>query len=106
MPNSKKQTTKKRTNASTAQVSKSKLKVAKGKGNGKTTTHRDYIPAEARITKLVKENPRREGTIGHESFSVIKSGMTVEQYVAKGGRRKDLRWDLDHEYVKLETKAS
>ena len=53
------------------------------------------------ITKLVDENPRREGTAGHTSFGVIKNGMTYEQYIAKGGRRKDLAWDEAHKYVKV-----
>lgn len=57
------------------------------------------------ITKLVAENPRREGSIGHKSFSLIKNGMTYEQYISAGGRRSDLAFDKSKGYVKL-SKAS
>lgn len=54
-----------------------------------------------KITKLAKDNPRRQGTAGHKSFSLINNGMTYEQYVAAGGRRQDLAFDLAHKYVSL-----
>lgn len=54
-----------------------------------------------KISKLVKENPRREGSIGHKSFALIQNGMTYEQYIAKGGRRQDLAFDLAKKNVKL-----
>lgn len=59
------------------------------------------ISADAKIIKLVKTNPRIEGTFGHKSFSLIKNGMTVAQYQSKGGRRKDLHWDLSHGFVQV-----
>ncbi len=54
-----------------------------------------------KITKLVKENPRQKGTHGFRSFALIKNGMTYEQYLAAGGRRNDLAWDVAHKYVKV-----
>lgn len=54
-----------------------------------------------KITKLVKDNPRRKGTWGWKSFNLIKSGMTYEQYLAAGGRRNDLAWDVRHKNVKV-----
>ena len=65
-------------------------------GAGRESTYAGKV-----ITKLVDENPRREGTAGFKSFAVIKNGMTYEQYIAKGGRRKDLAWDEAHKYVKV-----
>lgn len=53
------------------------------------------------ITKLVKDNPRREGTLGHKAWGILRSGMTYEQYIAAGGERKHLAWDLEHKYVSL-----
>lgn len=51
-----------------------------------------------------KANPRRDGTIGHKSYSVMMKnpGMTVGQFIEKGGRLKDLNWDIAHNYVRLE----
>jgi hypothetical protein len=54
-----------------------------------------------RITRQTKDNPRREGTFGFKSFALIKDGMTYEDYIAKGGRRKDLDWDVKHGFVKV-----
>jgi hypothetical protein len=54
-----------------------------------------------KITKLSHENPRREGTHGHKSFAAIKNGMTYEAYIAAGGRRNDLAYDVAHKYVKV-----
>lgn len=53
------------------------------------------------IRKLVKDNPRRKGTAGFKSFTLIRPGMTYEQYLAAGGRRQDLAWDITHKYVKV-----
>jgi hypothetical protein len=48
-----------------------------------------------------KKNPRREGTHGHRSFSLIKEGMLVEDYFTAGGRSNDLAWDIDHKFVEV-----
>jgi hypothetical protein len=56
------------------------------------------------IIKDVKGNPRRESTWGFQSFALIKNGMSLDNYITKGGRMKDLRWDLAHGYCHLEEK--
>lgn len=53
------------------------------------------------IKKLVKDNPRREGTHGFKSFALITAGMTYEAYLAAGGRRQDLAWDVRHQFVRV-----
>lgn len=78
-----------------------------GNGNGKTTKKpsasvaRTFLDHDLKIVKKATANPRREGTHGFESFALIKSGMTIAQFVAKGGRLRDLHWDLSHDYVEL-----
>ena len=54
-----------------------------------------------KIMKLVKDNPRRAGTHGHASFALIKSGMSVDSYLNKGGRMQDLKWELERDRLKL-----
>lgn len=54
------------------------------------------------IRKVATGNPRREGSLGYKSWEVLKSGMTYEKYIAAGGRRTDLAWDLAKGFVKLE----
>lgn len=64
-----------------------------------TVTSPDMI-----IVKDVKANPRKEGTLGHTSWSIIKSGMTVAKFVELGGRTSDLRWDMRKGHLHLSTK--
>ena len=57
--------------------------------------------AGKKIYRLVKENPRREGSIGHHSFSLIRDGMPYEEYIELGGRAGDIKWDVEHSFVEL-----
>lgn len=57
--------------------------------------------AGKKIYKLVKDNPRREGTAGHKSFALIRNGMSYEEYIEAGGRATDLQWDIDHSFTEL-----
>lgn len=74
-----------------------KKAAAEKKGTGGRTSEF----AGKKITKLAKENPRREGTHGHKSFSLIKTGMTYEQYISAGGRRQDLASDVAKGHLKV-----
>lgn len=53
------------------------------------------------IVRLVKENPRREGTEGWKAWNLLHKGMTYDKYLAAGGRRDHLAWDLNKGNVKL-----
>ena len=70
---------------------------AKGKGQGRPRNNPDLV-----IVKVSKENPRKEGTHGWNSWNLLKEGMTVAEYAAAGGRGNDLRWDIDKGFVTLE----
>jgi hypothetical protein len=55
---------------------------------------------EGHIIKSTKaENPRRAGTNGHKSMAIILAfgdkGVSYADFIAAGGRRVDLAWDLD-----------
>lgn len=51
----------------------------------------------------VKTNPRKEGTWGFKSFAIILAtpGLTFEKFIELGGRKNDLAWDLDHDWVEV-----
>jgi hypothetical protein len=95
-------------NTTMATVTKTKSRAKKGakkapkkaSANGASKGRRSQY-AGLRITKIEKTNPRREGTSGHASFALVKSGMTYEQYIAAGGVRRDLEWDVAKGYTKL-----
>jgi hypothetical protein len=49
----------------------------------------------------VASNPRRPDSHGHKSMAIIlrKPGITYEDFLAKGGRNGDLRYDTVHGHV-------
>jgi hypothetical protein len=69
----------------------------------KTDLRNPKIAANAVIKKLVAKNPRRRGTHGYKSFAIIKSGMTYQQFIRRGGRNRDLAWDIAKNRVRLTT---
>jgi hypothetical protein len=46
----------------------------------------------------VATNPRRKDSCGFHSMKIIlrNPGITYEDFVAKGGRPVDVRWDIAH----------
>lgn len=61
------------------------------------------------IVPKVDGNPRRKGSLGFKSFSIIagaRKPMTVETFANKGGRLRDLHYDLNQGHAKLAKKAS
>jgi hypothetical protein len=70
----------------------------KPKSAGKKST---IAKADKKIYKLVKANPRKEGTWGWKSFNLIKDGMSYAEYKAAGGRNNDLSWDISHKFVEV-----
>ena len=54
-----------------------------------------------KITLLVKDNPKREGTNAFDKFALYKKGMTVAEYVALGGSPGDVRYDVEREYISI-----
>lgn len=69
--------------------------------NEKSTRGRTSTLAGKTIVKLSAENPRREGTNGWKSWNLISEGMTYEQFIAAGGRRVDLAWDIKAGHIEL-----
>jgi len=92
-----------------ATKAKSKKTAAKAKnGNGKKkeagAPRVNSELADLIIVKLVKENPRREKTEGWKSWELLKPKMTYAEFIAAGGRNKDLRWDEEKGHLKLSKK--
>jgi hypothetical protein len=54
------------------------------------------------ITLLVTDNPKRVGSAARERFTLYRSGMTVGQFLAAGGLRADISWDVDHGFIRLD----
>jgi hypothetical protein len=78
-------------------AAKTKKKAA-STGTKKTYTRLD---PDKKIRLLAEGNPRREGTAGHKSYSLLTSGMKVSTALEKGARRVDLKWDIAHGNIEL-----
>lgn len=90
-------------NRTTTKAEKSSSKKARGSkkqrnanGAGRTSQF-----AGMRIIRLVKENPRREGSNGYKSWNVIKKGMTYEEFIKAGGNAGSLRKEVALGRVKM-----
>lgn len=72
-----------------------------------TAAERNVLTApEARIFKLVRKNPRKEGSHGFNSWNAItRNGITYAKYLANGGRNRDLRHDILLGRIRVEMPA-
>lgn len=86
--------------ATTKKKATTKKVAAKKEPSGKAPG-RPSQNAGKKIHKLVKENPRREGTPGHKSFALITSGMSYEKYIELGGRPADLNYCIEKGHVEV-----
>jgi hypothetical protein len=57
--------------------------------------------ADSVIKVLVEENPKRKGSEAHARFAKYKDGMTVDEFLKKGGRTIDLNYDVAHKFISL-----
>ena len=76
--------------------SSKKSKSSKRNGAGRVSEF-----AGKTIVRLQKENPRREGSQGWKSWSVIKKGMTYEEFIKAGGSRGSLAKEIKNKRIKL-----
>lgn len=56
-------------------------------------------PDNRKITVLVTENPKRGGAA--ERFDLYKKNNTVDKYVAAGGKREDIAWDVKKGFISV-----
>ena len=64
---------------------------------------RTRVPADHVLTRLAP-NPRKRGTETYDRYERYQLGCTVEELVARGVRRGDCIWDLDHQYIEFAPK--
>ena len=58
----------------------------------------------SKTTKLnyVAENPKRKNSKARDRFGKYMKAKTVAEFYELGGTRADLRYDQQHEFVKIE----
>lgn len=72
------------------------VKTLKKEKVAKETRKSEYAGVKIFPAEGIKENPRREGGFGYKAMAFILAnpGVSYEEFVAAGGRRQDLAWDL------------
>ena len=58
-----------------------------------------------RIVSLARKNPRRNGSLAAKSLQIIIDaggrGIKYEKYLERGGRNRDVHWDIAHGHVRV-----
>lgn len=54
-----------------------------------------------KLKVLVKENPKRAGSESASRFDLYTGCKTVQDYLDKGGRLADVKWDTEKSYIQL-----
>jgi hypothetical protein len=65
------------------------------------STARPIIPAQAQLEWLAQGNPKHIGSRAWERFEKSFGAPTVAEYKSRGGTAADLRWDVDHGFVRV-----
>lgn len=78
-----------------------KVKAPKAAGSIKAALEAvaDAGPEDRIIVVLVKGNPKKGKRAAR--FNLYRHGMTVREYLAAGGKQRDLVWDLTHLFIDL-----
>lgn len=60
---------------------------------------RRSAPSDPRVVVSVAHNPKREGSACRARYDLWRVGATIDDYLAAGGTREDVRWDLRQGFV-------
>jgi hypothetical protein len=58
-------------------------------------------PEDAKLSLLVEENPKKEGSKARERFQHYFGSKTVGDYLAAGGTYQDIAYDLGRQFIKV-----
>ena len=83
------------------QIGANSNKPAAKKGEAPAGGRAPTLADDAKITLLVKENPKREGCAAYERFNAYFTVKTVAEALAAGLTRKDLAWDIAHGHISV-----
>jgi len=54
-----------------------------------------------KIKLLVSNNPKKMGSKSYKRFDIYYDGISVGEFLDKGGLSIDLKWDVDHNFIKI-----
>lgn len=58
-------------------------------------------PDARRVRVLAPDNPRHPSTGAYYRFAIFRSGMTVQQFLTRGGTRRDVRAAVRRGWIEL-----
>ena len=69
----------------------------------KTAGKRGPAPEYADSVKLTKwvANPKKAGSASYARYGMYAGSKTVGEFLAAGGTRADLRWEIEHGHVEI-----
>lgn len=70
-------------------------------GAEETTKGRRARETDTDVIAVLVPNPKRVGSLSFSRFAIYTTGITVAEFLAKGGRRADLKWDADHDFIRI-----
>lgn len=56
---------------------------------------------DMKISVLVDKNPKRPTAAAFKRFELYREGMKVSTFLANGGTRADLSWDVGHKFISV-----
>ena len=56
---------------------------------------------DQKIKLLVKSNPKKLGSKSYDRFNKYHNGISVGEFLDKGGLSIDLKWDVEHNFIKI-----
>jgi len=65
------------------------------------TGRKSVLNKLAKVSLLVAENPKREGSQAAANFDKYEDGITVEQLQKRGVSLADIRWNIAKEFIAL-----
>lgn len=69
---------------------------------GRPTGNRIFLHDSDRIIIMVEDNPKTPGSKAAKKWELYEDGMKVKDYLAKGGTRTTIRWDIRRGLIELD----
>ena len=57
---------------------------------------------DPRVITSIAPNPKKPGSKAYARYSLYSEGMTVQQYLVAGGESSDIRYDVEHGFIKVD----
>lgn len=65
-------------------------------------THR----LDPRVITQIAPNPKKPGSKTHARYGLYVEGMTVTEFIARGGTTADVKYDADHGFIRVDLPAA